>query len=99
MPGEIEAGGKKKRRSRSAVVLETTIPACVSDAISVDKNRARQILVPEQLAQLHQAASNQWHVAVSSGEHFRLTRQGASVGGNRPALQLPKSLELKPGLV
>lgn len=67
------------------------IPAYVAVALTVDRNRATQLVVPEQSAILVRDGDGT-RVQVDNGGSFRVVKSARGLGGNELALKLPRTV-------
>jgi superfamily II DNA or RNA helicase len=77
---------------------EVMLPACFSTALVVDRNRARQLLVPEQAVDLPDADAEAATVALASDEACRIVPSRLQPGDAHRALVVPKKVPLTAGL-
>jgi superfamily II DNA or RNA helicase len=81
--------------SATSSVLQVTVPACFSRVIVVDANRARQLLVPSQVARLElgNPAIDTPAIRLLCGDTYRVVQRQPRDNEPRPALLIPKSVD------
>lgn len=90
----VVVGGNADGQGRRVI-----LPVCFSTALRVERNRARQLLAPEQPVDLPdaEAEADTMTIALASGERCRIIRRKVQTGDAQRSLVIPKKVSLTAG--